>query len=527
MPIRVCCQKNSRLPKLSWVARLNIDSGELTVEHGLAVECHRDWIVEGIWDGEFTEGNFHECENLFGSGIRVVGDQVYFVPSTALVDRIVYGLDQGILTASNSLVLLLSVTGARLIDDHNYSKEYFSILKGIRNYTRELPVRHPSIQCFYQQFHQNLVVKRGALREELRTRRHSFRNFGDYDRALKGVLSRLHDNWKCPARSVPLTAYTTTSSGYDSPAVSVLVKDQVELTFSSRKSNSMIPAWINRQAAIDDGTPIADVVGLRTVQLSSKRATADDHELFYLAALPGETCLAFRPLCQYIETNCASAVLFTGFHGDKVWDRDPGPKYLNDDLIRGDISGLELTEIRLVSGFINAAIPFVFARDIEDLVAISNSEEMAPWRLGNAYDRPIPRRIVESEGVVRTRFGMRKKAILTTHWLALSRPLQRKYLAYLHDRLGMSPLAIRATIALNDVSYFIKRLGMYVRRFGRGRAHLTKTAGFLASPKMYLPPTRYVWASSELCRQLSHIPVFEASDDQPAVRLSTGPAHQS
>jgi len=35
--------------------------------------------------------------------------------------------------------------------------------------------------------------------------------------------------------------------------------------------------------------------------------------------------------------------------------------------------------------------------------------EMAPWRLNSAYDRPIPRRILEEASVPRELFGMRKE----------------------------------------------------------------------------------------------------------------------
>ncbi|MDE5832358.1 MAG: hypothetical protein K2H64_05150 [Desulfovibrio sp.] len=35
---------------------------------------------------------------------------------------------------------------------------------------------------------------------------------------------------------------------------------------------------------------------------------------------------------------------------------------------------------------------------------------MLPWTLGNAYDRPVPRRLAEEAGVPRELFGMRKAA---------------------------------------------------------------------------------------------------------------------
>jgi hypothetical protein len=43
-----------------------------------------------------------------------------------------------------------------------------------------------------------------------------------------------------------------------------------------------------------------------------------------------------------------------------------------------------------------------------DIWKVTISEEMGPWRLGNDYDRPIPRRIVEEKGVPRNLFGFAK-----------------------------------------------------------------------------------------------------------------------
>ena len=62
------CQEAASLPKLAWLATLDLVSGELSVQHGSAVERRDEWLVEGVWDGAFEEGRFHESENFFGSG---------------------------------------------------------------------------------------------------------------------------------------------------------------------------------------------------------------------------------------------------------------------------------------------------------------------------------------------------------------------------------------------------------------------------------------------------------------------------
>src|SRR3989442_6631885 len=99
---------------------------------------------------------------------------------------------------------------------------------------------------------------------------------------------------------------------------------------------------------------------------------------------------------RHIERSGAVGVLFTGFQGDEVWEINRWERVYQDaDILRGDTTALMLSEIRLKSGFINVPVPSLFARSLRDLVAIALSVEMAPWRLGSDYDRPIPRRSLE------------------------------------------------------------------------------------------------------------------------------------
>ena len=102
-------------------------------------------------------------------------------------------------------------------------------------------------------------------------------------------------------------------------------------------------------------------------------------------------------------------VLLTGYHGDKVWDKLT--TYLSDKIVRGDPSGLALTEYRLHAGFINCAVPFWGTRQIRDIHAISNSAAMKQWDVQGNYSRPICRRIAEEAGLPRDSFGTRKKAV--------------------------------------------------------------------------------------------------------------------
>ena len=64
-----------------------------------------------------------------------------------------------------------------------------------------------------------------------------------------------------------------------------------------------------------------------------------------------------------------------------------------------------MAELRLVVGFVHLPLPFMGARRKADIVKITESSEMDPWRLETDYDRPIARRIAEEAGVPRHLFG--------------------------------------------------------------------------------------------------------------------------
>ena len=93
-------------------------------------------------------------------------------------------------------------------------------------------------------------------------------------------------------------------------------------------------------------------------------------------------------------------------------------------------------ELRLVQGFIQLPLPFMGARHKQDIVRITESFEMEPWRVANEYDRPIPRRIAEEAGVPRHLFGQSKMAsvvIFPPPAIPFSKTLRREFFNYLAD----------------------------------------------------------------------------------------------
>jgi len=423
----------SGLPQLAWVASATADGDEAIVYHGSSVEHSPEWMVEGVWDEEFRAGAFHTSPHFFGSGIRVQQDRLHFVPSSALVNRLLYCRYQERIVVSNSLALLLAFTGATLNPAHQYRAETYAIRHGVGRYPRSFTITHPEVRSFYQVYDESLVVAAGGLTFESLRRAPHLTSFAHY-RALVGeALGRLRANYASPERRLPMTAFATISSGYDSAASAALVAPLgIAMCFTSRRSNSHIPSWLSRRAAIDDGKPIADVLGLRTVYIDRRTARVDGDELYFLAPGCAPTMTVLHPLARQLQQRGAPAVLFTGFQGDEMWDVNRWERaYQEAGLVRGDTTALMLSEIRLKAGFVNIAVPSLFAHAVRDISAISLSDEMAPWRLGSGYERPIPRRILETAGVPRTLFGGRKKAIVERRTYPANRVLRRAFFTYL------------------------------------------------------------------------------------------------
>src|SRR5256884_9497413 len=184
--------------------------------------------------------------------------------------------------------------------------------------------------------------------------------------------------------------------------------------------------------------------------LDPSPARVTEGELYFLAPGCAPNSVWLHSLARDIERGGQPAVLFTGFQGDEVWALDPWElAYQTAGVVRGDTTALMLSEIRLKSGFVNVAVPALLARGIRDLAALSAAPEMAPWRRGGTYDRPIPRRILEEAGLPPRLFGGRKKPIVRTYSYPMNPALRHAVVADLRARLGRGGGWVRLHAAAN------------------------------------------------------------------------------
>ena len=234
-------------------------------------------------------------------------------------------------------------------------------------------------------------------------------------------------NASAPARHKRFGLLSTASSGYDSSTVTVLAK---------QAGATQVLCFDQARRGLDDsGEPLARTLGLEPVvveRMAWKAGTLP--EVPFIASDSHGGDVFFRGA----ESLLSGKVLLTGYHGDKIWAKDCHSA-LDENIVRGDQSGLSITEYRLRAGMIHCPVSFWGVRQIKDIHRISNLPEMAPWDIPGDYSRPICRRIVESAGVPREMFGMEKKAT----WVLLLRGKDflspdslSDYTTWLRDRRG-------------------------------------------------------------------------------------------
>ncbi len=383
-------------PPLAWVARCTEADSEVVVAHGYRVETNPDWFVEGVWAGPFSEGGIDRTDLVFGSGGRASKGTITFVSPGSTVDRLVSCRIGECLYLSNSLVALCATLDLAVDPvSPRYYADFRSIVNGLEKYNDTLQTTRGPLRLTY---FRNLTWDGHSLSvTEKPCRDRTFGDFAEYRYFLASSLAAIGGNMCDKQRRWPYCPLGTLSTGYDSPMVAVMARDignTEVLTFQR-----------GRTGLADSGHKIAAQLGLTAIPLNRT-----SWRMYPFSAVPFLAADAYGEEAHYTAARpyLQGRVLLTGYHGDKVWDA--GTHDLTPYIVRGDPTGLALTDWRLQAGFVHCPIPFFGVRNIAQIHQISTSEEMKPWSVGGDYDRPICRRIVENAGVGREQFGMTKSA---------------------------------------------------------------------------------------------------------------------
>lgn len=395
------------LPRLAWCAHLRRNNPEITVWHGPWVETREDGFFEGAWDGPFEEGRHDEAATFTGTGARLIGDRVVFVTPTHMNEHI-HSLRAGDdLYVSNSLPFLLERSGHALDPFHPY---YSYDLRRQFHWGLERPWKSILLRNgnrAYQHYHGNLIVESGLsmTREEKRLHPPP-KDYADYYRLLEQTVIRVTENAAFPDRKQPFRPITSLSKGYDSPAVSVLARKA-----GCREAVTFRDPENGKNDGSDCGADIAELLGLDVTEY--ERFGYKNHPGLPEAefcAFPFPSDMVMAGMAQQL----AGSLLFSGWHGDTVWNPDASAiyPYLQWNLKTDTawLAGNGMGEFRLRAGYFLFPVPYIAALHVPAIHKITVSPEMKPWTLGGKYDRPIPRRIIEEAGIPRGLFGLRKKA---------------------------------------------------------------------------------------------------------------------
>ncbi len=426
------------LPLLAWAAHVIQEAGTATLWCGKSVEISDAIAVEGAWDGSFEGSEPHKSSNIFGSAVVIDDGNIIFVSSSATTDYLYYQKKEGNVYVSNSLPLLMAIIDDSLdplYDSYDLINE--SIMYGFQRYISTIPTEHGSINRL---MYRNLVVGRNLVFEVEKSDPPHFSCYSDYVSYVKSVCINLLQNAKSSARSHPLVVASTQSRGYDSTAINALIgSEDIDMVFTVTKGKApgLFADRDTRQQVDDDGSEICRYLKVNDVRPLDRREfeTRGELEPLLIATLDSNQDANLFGICGQLP---GPALLLTGTLGE-IWY--PEDLYQRGDnwscdvgLARGDLSMHGLTELRIAFGFVQVAVPFVGAIHRRDILAISSSTEMDKWRLGNAYDRPIPRRIAEEAGVPRTAFGQRKMASVVEFskpYLPVSAELRKEYQRFL------------------------------------------------------------------------------------------------
>jgi hypothetical protein len=378
-------------PPLAWVAECR---GNLITAHvGNRVETGDGWLAEAAWDGAFADGDFDLTDVVAGTGVRVRDDHAVFVPPGSTIDRLQSLRTDHATYVSNTLPGLLAFTGSSLLLSCTRYREIFgSVIKGLAHYERELPTTAGPVRIHY--FH-NAVWDGQTLREvEKPFPRRDFGSYESYRSFIGGAVRALADNARATERCHPLGLVSSVSSGYDSVAVTALAHEAgCTEGFGFDADSGGRP---------DDGTPVADALGLHLHHLETARAPTAD--VLFLAAGTGEGGEAsFRAAEPFLT----GRLVFLGHWGDVIWGYEETT--VDDQLVRYGLSGTTLSEFRVVAGFVQCAVPMLGGRQLPDLRRLGRTPELEPWSVGGDYDRPVARRIIEEAGVPRGAFATRKR----------------------------------------------------------------------------------------------------------------------
>lgn len=268
---------------------------------------------------------------------------------------------------------------------------------GVFNYNPKLYEDEKYV--IYNLMYHNFSFKSGGTVSLIhRAKQELFKSYKQYINFLDSVISSLLSNGSSGLRKRKLSPVSSISSGYDSPAVSVLCAKAGVKQFATIN--------VSVGGKLDSGKPIAEQLGLNCIEckhpfgehIPDLRTVIDETYLDELHVFLATQGIGDNVSLMAFDGVIEDSLFFSGTYGDVFWDRNEW---------RG--AGFPLTksyeksigEYRIEKGFAFIPVPSIGMQFPKSIFQLSHSGEMRPWMVGGHYDRPIARRIIEDAGVPR------------------------------------------------------------------------------------------------------------------------------
>lgn len=404
--------RDEGLPTLAWSCRVDAGCYEFLV--GPGVEVGDGFVFEGVWDQPFDARGFHGTDFAYGSGARF-GKYVIFVPPKHCWEQlyVLHRKREGDTLVSNSLGFLLAEAAidtagqfvARLATCLRTGNDEATAV-GFDRYEPVILEDEDAV-LYRMMFHNFTVDGAGRFRLLPSAPELHFSTFDEYESFLSGAVGRIAANGVDPGRSRRMTPITPISNGYDSPAVGAIAA-RLGLT-------DAVTLDVTVKGRDDSGAAVGAMLGLDVAtarhflgnSLPELAFSASEEQRDEIAEFVATAGLGDDLMLTTLEPHLRERVLLSGAMGDSAWKR---ATTLPPGLPVRVVYGKSFTEFRLRVGYAFVPVPAIGARFPAAVRRVTRSPEMAPWTLNQPYDRPIPRRLVESAGVPRGSFARAKAA---------------------------------------------------------------------------------------------------------------------
>ena len=388
------------LPGLAWCACLEQGRDVMTLYHGPNVETHSRGFVEGAWNGDYEAFDLASATVFCGTGGVREGDRIKFLAGTDRLSPIFSVVKPGRVFVSNSPAFAMSL--ADVVPDNIYPFYDYDFIPIWRAGLCRLGgrVRLRSSNALGVHFLGMVTVDRNAtVRFEAGPLPEAPGDFAAYRSLLLAGLRDVFENAQAAGRRTTYRPLAGISRGYDSCATAALSAQA-----GCRDAFTLV-GYRRSCPQEDSGTENARRLGMNCTEYDHWQYLKMDGRVEAECALFANSMAPMGSL----ESDLPGRLVVTGHSGDNIWDPDLARccHHMSMPWSRFP-SGVGQIEFRLRVGFLMLSAATIGARRNADIFHITHSEEMRPWTLGGAYDRPIPRRLAEEAGVPREAFGQAK-----------------------------------------------------------------------------------------------------------------------